>query len=548
MVTLTISVMIFSACTGGSGTAPSPTPSQSSPSTSAQQAQTTPTAPAQPTKSDPQPKPGGTLVIATKKDAIKLDPGRNNVVESMNVIDQIFDALVVYNSKLEIAPWVAESWTTTPDGKSLTFKIRQGIKFHDGSPLTAEDVAFSFQRILAVPAAISGKRTRIDMIEKITVVDPYTVQIDLKYPFAPFLGGARIHIVPKKIVEAVGEEKFANEPVGSGPFKFKSWKRDEAITLVRNDDYWFTKPYLDAVVFKPIPDATVAGMSGIVGEVHVVDGILGQLRERAQAAKLTVDQVEGMNYYFIGFTQYAAPYNNVKFRRMVAHSVDLEKAIPSIFQGDATRAWGPVAPGVWPRDLETLKAEFPKPDKAKATALFEELISEGVMKRDTPIVFHVNPDPPRQKLAEYVVVSLKEIGVNASLKVSDYTAYSANLNKNHEGQMYILGTIPAVPDPDAVFNWLFSSGSNHGGNILGLKKSEVDDLLMQGRQITDRAKREEIYKQIQRKVILEQLYHIPGYHQNQVRAISPLVHGMKTQPMGGWQLVTGETNVWMESK
>lgn len=493
-------------------------------------------------------KVGGTLTIATPKDAIKLDPGRTNDQPSMAVIDQIFDTLVALNKNQELVPAVAESWTVSPDGKSWTFKIRKGIQFHDGSELTAEDVAFSFQRILDVPEAESQKRSKISMISKITVVDPNTVRFDLAYPYAPFLGAARQHIVPKKVVESVGEAAFAKQPVGSGPFKFKSWKRDEGITLVRHENYWRKKPNLDSVVFRPIPDATVAGMAGITGEVDVVEDLSGQLIGRATEAKLRVDRVEGMNYFWIGFTQYAPPYNNLKFRQMVAHAIDLDQAIPTIFQDAATRAYGPVAPGLWPRDLEAMKAGAPKPDRTRAAQLFDELVKEGVMTKTAPVLFHVNNDPPRQKLAEYVVTSLKEIGVNAQLKVDEWTPYLANLTKDKQGQMYILGTTPAIMDPDAVFNWLFSSESNQGGVILGLKKSAIDDQLLEARQTNDRAKRETIYKDVQKKVMLEQIYHIPAYHRNVVRAIHPRVHDLATSPLGDWPLVTADANVWVDPK
>jgi peptide/nickel transport system substrate-binding protein len=494
-------------------------------------------------------KAGGTLTIASAKDAIKLDPGRTNDIPSMNVIDQIFDTLVALNSKHEIVPMVAESWTQMPDGKSFTFTIRKDITFHNGDRLTAEDVAFSFQRILDAPEAASQKRSRISMIEKITVVDPHTVTFDLQYSYAPFIGATRMHIVPKKVVEAVGEEEFAKSPVGSGPFKLSSWRRDDGITLVRNDQYWLKKPNLDRVIFKPVPESTVAAMAVITGEVDIVEALSGQMRSRVQEAGLKVTQDEGMNYYWIGFTQYASPYNNQKFRQMVAHAIDLDAAIPAIFQdGTATRAYGPVMPGLWPRDLETMKGRAHAYDLAKAKQLFEELIAEGVMTKQTQVTFHVNNDPPRQKVAEYAVSSLRDIGVNAQIIVEEWSVYLGRLVGGEVGQMYILGTTPAILDPDAVFNWLYSVDGNHGGVILGLDRSSVDDMLLEARQTDDQARRESLYKAIQEKMVLEQVYHIPAYHLNVVRAVHPRVQDLTISPLGNWPLVTVDANVWVDKK
>lgn len=541
MAVLLAFAVLVSACSGGGSTGEKEAPSgteQGQPSGQSQGGSQQGTA--------KEPVEGGTLTIATVKDAIKLDPGRTNDGPSMNVIDQIVDTLVVRNQKNEIVPHVAESWTQSDDATSFTFHIRRGIKFHDGSELTAKDVAFSFQRILDAPEAASQKRSKISMIKQITVEDDYTVRFDLEYPYAPFLGAARQHIVPKDVVETVGEEAFAKNPVGSGPFKFDSWKRDEGITLVANKEYWLKRPHLDKLLFRPVPEGTVAAMSVIAGEVDIVENLSGQMRQAVEQADLQVKSVEGMSYYWIGFTQHAAPYNNRKFRQMVAHAIDLDKAIPAIFTNDtASRAYGPVMPGLWPRDLDHMRSNAYKQDQVKAKQLFEELVAEGVMTKDTPVIFHINNDPPRQKVAEYVVSSLKEIGVNAQVKVDEWSIYLNRLVQEKVGQMYILGTTPAIIDPDAVFHWLYSVDGNHGGVILGRKRSDVDEMLLEARQLTDMTRREEMYKAIQRRMVLEEVYHIPAYHLNQVRAVRPRVQDLIISPMGDWPLVTVDNNVWL---
>jgi peptide/nickel transport system substrate-binding protein len=492
---------------------------------------------------------GGTLTITTAKDAIILDPGRTNDIPSMNINDQIFDTLVALDADLNIVPWVAESWEANDDGTRWVFTIRDDVRFHDGTALTSADVAFSFQRILDAPEAASQKRSRIAMIESIETPDASTVVFNLAFPYAPFLGAARMHIVPKQVVEAVGEEAFGNDPVGSGPFQFESWRRDDAVVLVANEDYWLKTPNLARVVFQPVPDSTVAALGAITGDTDIVENLSGQMIERVRAANVDVQTVSGLNYFWIGFTQYDSPYDNAKFRQMVAHAIDLDSAIPVIFtNAAATRALGPVAPGLWPRDAEALAEDSLSHDPERARQLFDELVAEGVMTRETPVVFHVNNDPPRQRVAEYVVNSLQALGVNAELVVDEWSVYLGNLINDGEGQMYILGTTPAIIDPDAVFNWLFSSESNQGGVILGLERSEIDDLLGEARRITDEERRVELYTAVQDTVLYEQTYHIPGYHTNVVAAVNPRVHDFAVSPLGTWRLVTADTNVWVDDR
>jgi len=494
------------------------------------------------------PKDGGTLTIAVAKDVYTLDPGRTNDLQSQRVYSLIFDTLVTNNKKFQIISSVAESWSDV-GAKEWTFKLKRGIKFTDGTELTSEDVAYSFQRILDVPEAASQKRSKISMIERIETPDKYTVKFYLSFPYAPFLGAAAQHIVPKHVVESVGEKEFGRKPVGSGPFTLKEWILDDHVTLSRNETYWRAKPHLGQIVFRPIPDPTVAAMAAIAGEVDVVEQLQGSTIDKVKGAGVDVKIAEGMTYYPVAFRMYGPPYDNVKFRKMVYYSTDMDSAIAVVLpNGTGYRAYTPVILGVWPRDVEHAKSVALKQDKAKAKALFEELIAEGVMTKATPVVFLSNEDSVRVKLFEIMVTNLKEIGVNAQLKVLEYSAWLDSVVKQKVPCICCLGCTAAILDPDAIFNWQFSCGSNLGGNILGLKRSEIDDMLAQARTTTDRGVRETLYKKIEKWVIEENVYHIPAYTLNTVIAVNKRVHGLEPSPDGYWRILIEDTNVWVDPK
>lgn len=492
--------------------------------------------------------PGGTLRVALTSDVVKLDPHRANDCFSTYVFDEIFDTLVALDDHLNFVPHVAESWQAAPDGTVWTFKIRKGITFSDGSPLTAKDVAFSFHRILDVPEAVSGKLSKVNMIAAVDVVDDSTVRFRLKRPYAPFLGAARQHITPQAVVERMGDEAFNRAPVGSGPFRLRAWRKGEQVTLVRNDRSWLKKPNLDSVVFRPIEDGTSRTLALLAGEVDMVDSLLPQMIDRVRGGGFTVIIKPSLFYQYLGFRQYASPYTNVKFRVMVQQAIDVDRLVATVYGRGGTRAYSPVEPGLWPRNEAAWKTATPKYDPARARALFEELIKDGVMTKDTPIVVHVSQNTDTQKIGEIAVTSLKQIGVNATLKVSEWTAFLDNVINSKDGEIYTLGTSPAQPDPDAVYAWLFATASNNGGNILGLKAVDnkaVDDLIARAAATTDRRLREQLYTRINQTVIFDQRYHVPLVYPNQIVGLSAKVHDPVPMPICGSWMVTGQHNTWM---
>ena len=498
-------------------------------------------------------KPGGTLRIAMYADATSLDPGGANDIPSQKAYNLLFDSLLTFDRDMQVIGHVASAWKASADSKTWTFTIRPGISFHDGSPLTAEDVAFSFQRILDAPEAASQKKSSIAMIDSIEARGAEVV-FKLKYSFAPFPGTtAQIHIVPKKVAREVGNKAFASRPVGSGPFKLVEWVKDDHLTLDRNDQYWLKRPNLDRVLLRPIPEGTVRAMSLMAGEVDVVDQVSSETLPRLQGVKgLELLTTTGLNYYWLGFRQYGPPYTNLKFRHMVSLAIDMDGAIKTIFpHGNAVRAYGAVPPLVWPHDDAFLKEHALRQDKAKAKTLFGELVAEGVMKPDTKVLVSMPNDPERIKLGEILVTSLKEIGVNAELKVSETGSYIEAAVKGTEPFIYSLFAVPRYLDPDAVFSWLFlsgPSGSTHGAKILGLAERDprINEPIERARVISDQAERTKLYVPLQRYVMLDRVYHIPAYFRTIVLGKRSAVQDLHPAPNDLFWLVTPFSNVWLD--
>jgi peptide/nickel transport system substrate-binding protein len=485
------------------------------------------------------------LIIGAGSEASHLDPMRSNDSASQYAYNLIYDRLVTLDEKLQPAPAAAESWEVSPDGTAYTFKLRKGIKFHDGSDLTAEDVKFSFDRILD-PKNASDKRSFISMVKQVDVVDPGTVRMTLDAPYAPFIFQARQHILPRAAVEKVGDD-FTRRPVGSGPFKFVEWNTNDRLVLARNDGYWLARPNLAQVVLKPIPDRAVAASNLLAGDVDVIEAVNAASFAQLQAnPNVQVLSVPTPNYQWIGFAQmgHQAPFNDKRFRQAVYNALDVDGLAKALFpqQELGIRAYATLTPEWWPGgDYEAMRALALKKDPARAKQLFEELVRDGVMPADYTVRMIVNQGD-RQRSGEVVVTSLKAIGRPAEVQVMEFGAYLERLRKKEEALLYMLSTIPQAPDPDASLHWLFFSKGTHGG-FLGLPSdTELDQQILKARASSNKGEREKIYDDVMRHVIGD-VYHIPISFQNIVVAHSGRVQGLKPSPLWDWNLTTAFTNV-----
>ena len=466
--------------------------------------------------------------IATPYQATTLDPMKSASSGNLEVYGQLYSRLLRRDPESgELQPGLAETWEMSEDGTTYTFKLGDA-KFSDGSPITADDVAFSLERVRsdkqsAYPAPLGA-------VESISASDPKTVVVKLKSSFAPFLGNVEIWnmgIVSKADVEKRGEEAFTKAPLASGPYMVQDWKPNERLVLAPNPNYWREGyPKTDAnVEFIEIasPETRVAMLKA--GEADVMRGVQWtQIEELKGVANLDMRLEPSTTIYMVLMNSKREPFSNLKARQAAAHAVDNKAVTEAVTLGNATPA-NTTLPGA----LDFHHKEFPgiAYDPAKAKQLLAESGMEG---REVKIL--ATAGAAEQQLALLLQAQWQAIGLKPEIVNVDTGAWWDATGK---GDYDATATwwYNETSDPDLAVRWAVCGACGSNSYNTFYNNDEVNKLVEQGTTETDSAKRAEIYKEIQR-ITTEEVAQIPLYYAPNAVAYSKSLSGIKLTPGLAW--------------
>jgi|LZCG01.1.fsa_nt_gb peptide/nickel transport system substrate-binding protein len=464
---------------------------------------------------------GGTLTAAISADPVGFDPHKTSAYSSFEVLENVYDTLVSVGDDLRPIPALAKTWATSEDGLTWTFNLRENVTFHNGDPLTAQDVKYSLERIMD-PDTGSGAAWRLAAVDSITAPDEYTVVIKLKYPYPGLLtklGGYKgMAIVDKKTVD---DGTINTHPVGTGPFMFVEYIPGDRVVLKKNPAYWQDgKPYLDKIVYRIIPDETVRVTSLLTGEVDWIDSVPPQrISELQDNPSIVVGQTSGTSYWYIGVNLKHSPLGDKRVRRAIAFTINREEVAAAAKWEAATPNDGPIpSSSFYYADIHPFLGNESL-DKAKE--LMKEAGYPDGFKADI-MVTNFYPETVRSALA--LQSEIKALGIELEVRVLEWGTW---LQEEGAGNfdLYVLGWIGNL-DPDDYFYAQHHTGEVF--NFTGYSNPEVDSLLDQGRQATDPEKRFEIYKQVQDLIINDAPY-IYLYIPKVVQAWQPSVQGYVTR-------------------
>jgi peptide/nickel transport system substrate-binding protein len=484
---------------------------------------------------------GGILRAGMQTDPVGLDPHLTTATATRNMMENVYDTLVMLDSSGQIVPGLAESWESSEDGRTWTFNLREGVTFHNGDPFTANDVVFSINRIKD-PEVASPRAGDFAVVDSVEATDDLTVVFNLSQPFSPLLTKLAFStnvIVSEAVITEHGDAQ--DVVVGTGPFRFVEYIPQTRLVLTRFDDFWGVDdegnqlPYLDGITFTFFPDPaarTTAIQTGSVDWVEYVSAADVTLLQ----ADPNVEVVGGLsaNFRAIYMNTTVEPFTDARVRQAVAHAVDEQSVIDlALFGTGGVLAEGTTIPA---GNFYAIEANpFTGRDLERA----RELLAEAGFPEGFEFELYVTStydflrDP-----AEVIQANLADVGIRANIRTEDWSVYlPAVFEGNYTAT--ILGTSGQADPDDFLFSQFHSSSAS---NLTGISDPELDALLEQGRALSDPEERREIYLAAQARLLeLSPMAFL--FHSAQYTALRPNVQGFEHFPNTSY---LGLRTTWLE--
>lgn len=477
------------------------------------------------------------LVIQAVADISDLDPAYMNDVPTRKVGNLIMDNLLRYDEKGEIIPHIAEKWEVTPDGKTWTFTIRKGIKFHDGTDLTAKEIKFNYDRLLD-PNTKATRASDLEVIQSVEEKDPYTLVFHLKEPYAAFIPKCIITmpslLASPKAIQEQGKD-FNQNPIGSGPYILKEWVPNDRVVLEANPDYFLGAPATKRVVFRVMPDAMTSLIELENGKIDILQKVQPtEAQNIMNNEKLTLSAEPGYNVRWIFFNQKIAPFDDVKVRAALTYAVDRAAIQESLLSGVAELANGFAPSTSWSYEPNTTPYDF-SVEKAKELlkeAGWSDTNGDGFVDKDGKnMVVDLNVSNGRylmdKEIMEVIQNQWKNVGVDAKLNVMEWGSYIEKVKNKDKLGVFFLGYSQDNAEPSIFIDTIFHSEGTI--NYYNYKNEKVDKLFEQGRVVVDQAERKKLYSEAQ-KLMADDFPAIPIYSELNQYALTKKVEGFVNTP------------------
>ncbi|WP_128893958.1 peptide-binding protein [Longirhabdus pacifica] len=468
-----------------------------------------------------EPKAGGTLIVGSSGSPTLFNSLYSTDTASSDIESLIYNGLVGADTTFATEYDLAEDVQLSEDGLTVTVKIKEGVTFHDGEALTADDVVFTYN-VPKSPDYVGERGSNFDGIDTITKIDDYTVEFKLNKKDATFVpttlsyGILPEHILKDVPIAELGENEFnTKSPIGTGPFKFVEWKDGEYVKVTRNDDYFEGAPYLDEVIYKLVPDANTLILQLQAGDIDYHTSVPSSDIETVQgwAADEGVEIISelGLNYTYVGYNQLDERFQDKRVRQAFTHAINREEIVEFILNGRGEVAHVPESPLSWAYnpDVPTFEYDVEKAKELLKEAGWEDTDGDGIIDKDgKKMSFEIKTNQGNKAREEIAVVlqeQFKEIGVEAKPNIVEWSAFiEAVTAPKWEYEVLILGwQLSTFPDQYDIFH---SSQQEEGLNFTWYSNPEVDTLLEEAKQILDQDAYKEAYGDIYKGIAEDQPY------------------------------------------
>lgn len=493
---------------------------------------------------DNTPVDGGTFVVASIGDATYLNPLLATDSASNDINNLVYNGLVKYDKNIQLVGDLAESWTITDEGRTLTFRLREGVRWHDGVPFTSEDVLFTFEQLVSTNTRTAFSADYL-LVTSTAVPDARTFRVSYDKPFAPALESWGMGILPKHIFSGgdINSHPANRRPIGTGPYRFKEWKADEKIVLTANEDYFEGRPHFDRYVYRIIPDLSVQFLELRQGSLSMMSP--------------TPDQYNGYDEFFTHYDKYHYPafryeyfafnlknplFQDRRVRRAIAHAIDKKAIIDGVYEGMAVSATGPFPPASWAFNPAVPDIPF-NPEESKkllAAAGWRDTDGDGIIDRDgKPFAFTIitnQGNKIRESISQIIQNGLQNIGIRVEIRIIEWSVFIHKYIDERTFDATVLAWSLAR-DPDAYSIWHSKQIQKNQYNFVSYNNPAVDRLLERGRGTFGVENRKPIYHEIHR-LIAEDVPYVFLVYPESLPVIHKKILGVELAPAGlGWNFI-----------
>ncbi|MGB3097568.1 MAG: peptide-binding protein [Candidatus Deferrimicrobiaceae bacterium] len=454
----------------------------------------------------------------------------------------VFNGLVRYDKDLKLEGELAESWEVSPDGKKITFHLRKGVRWQDGTPFTSEDVLFTYRKMID-PNTPTAYAEDFKQVTRAEAPDPHTFVVEYEKPFAPALASWGMHVLPKHLLEEypdISKSPLNKKPVGTGPFRFLEWKTGAKTVFEANPDYFEDRPYLSRVITRVIPDTATMFLELKSGGVDMMGLTPIQYTRQTETAEFRKSfnkyRYLSFAYTYLGFRLSHPLFSDKRVRQAFAYAIHKKEIIDGVLFGLGQEATGPYLPRTWAYNPDVKKYPY-DPEKAMALladAGWKDTDGDGILDkggRDFAFTVLTNAgNDSRAKTAAIIQQNLAAVGVKMEIRTLEWAAFINEFIDKRKFDAVILGW-SLSQDPDQYDIWSSKKTGPKEFNFVGFANDEVDRLLEEGRRTFDMEKRKKAYFRIQEIMAEEQPY-VFLYYPDALPVVHQRIQGIEPAPAG----------------
>ncbi|MGA7577969.1 MAG: peptide-binding protein [Desulfobaccales bacterium] len=484
---------------------------------------------------DTGPAYGDWFIDGSIGDASTLLPPLATDSASADINGLVYDGLVKYDGDLNLVGALAESWEISPDGLTITFHLRHGVKWQDGAPFTAQDVLFTYQ-VMVDPKTPTAYSSNYLQVKKAEAPDDYTFRVTYAQPFAPALDSWGLAILPRHLLEGqdLTKSPLARHPIGTGPYKFLAWQSGRSIVLTYNPNYFLGRVYLNGYLFRVEPDTATMFLELVTGNLDRMGLSPLQYSRQTETPKFArmynKYRYTQFSYVYLGYNLEDPRFADRRVRQALTYAINKKEIIDGVLMGLGQEAYGPYKPGAWYYNPDVRKFSY-DPQKARAllAAAGWQLNPEGILVKDgRPFEFTIltnQGNNVRELTAVIIQQRLREVGIRVKVRTVEWAAFVSEFIEKGNFEAVILGWSTGI-DPDQYDIWNSTKTKPGELNFTHYRNPEVDRLLEEGRHTFDREKRRQAYFKLQEILAEDQPYTFL-YWPDALPAISKRFRGIK---------------------